>query len=147
MRKVKIAISLDKELLDEVDRSVDGEVIRSRSQAMELALRKGLREKEIDTAVIMIAAKHHDVLFKKLKEKKLIEQHLDFFIRNKIQKLFITTQHSKYSEELHEVPVILLEKVDAQFRLQYLFRKTENKKCRARPKPQERKCIVVEPPR
>jgi len=35
IKKPKIAISLDKSLLDLVDSKVDGSVIRSRSQAME----------------------------------------------------------------------------------------------------------------
>ena len=39
MKKPKIAISLDKPLLDLIDSKVDGSILRSRSQAMEFFLK------------------------------------------------------------------------------------------------------------
>ena len=58
MKKPKIAISLDQSLLDQVDSKVDGSIIRSRSQAIEYFLRKGLKESSIDIAVLMIKGEH-----------------------------------------------------------------------------------------
>ncbi|MDP7141122.1 MAG: sugar phosphate nucleotidyltransferase [Candidatus Woesearchaeota archaeon] len=94
MKKVKIAISMDKDLLDDVDGKVDGSFIRSRSQAIELFLGKGLREQSITTAVILIRKDQHNVLLKDVNGKELITRHLEFFKSNGIKEVFIVTQHS-----------------------------------------------------
>tara|TARA_Y100000310_G_scaffold151938_1_gene151520 strand:+ start:2298 stop:3044 length:747 start_codon:yes stop_codon:yes gene_type:complete len=94
MKKVKIAISMDKDLLDEVDGKVDGSFIRSRSQAIELFLAKGLREQSITTAVILIKKDQHNVLLKDVNGKELITKHIEFFKSNGIKEVFIVTQHS-----------------------------------------------------
>ncbi|TAL58033.1 MAG: ribbon-helix-helix protein, CopG family, partial [Nanoarchaeota archaeon] len=54
MKKTKIAISIDSGILAEIDRRVDGRIMRSRSQAMEVYLRKGLFESEVRIAVILL---------------------------------------------------------------------------------------------
>ncbi|MCH8329274.1 MAG: nucleotidyltransferase family protein [Nanoarchaeota archaeon] len=95
MKKPKIAISLDKSLLDLVDSKVDGSVIRSRSQAMEFFLRKGLQEQSINTAVLLIKGEHQKNLLKKLKGKSLIKNQLDFFAKYGINNVYIVTQHTK----------------------------------------------------
>ena len=74
MTKPKIAISLDKSLLNLVDSKVDGSVIRSRSQAMEFFLKKGLQEQSINTAVLLIKGEHQKNLLKKLKGKSLLKK-------------------------------------------------------------------------
>ncbi len=95
MKKPKIAISLDRGLLDLVDSKVDGSVIRSRSQAVEFFLRKGLQEQSINTAVLLIKGEHQTNLLKKLKGKSLIKNQLDFFVQYGINNVFIVTQHTK----------------------------------------------------
>lgn len=95
MKKPKIAISLDKPLLDLIDSKVDGNVIRSRSQAMEFFLRKGLREQSINTAVILLRGEHQAISLKNIKGKSLIKKQLDFFCQNNINNIFIITQHTK----------------------------------------------------
>ena len=95
MTKPKIAISLDKPLLDLIDSKVDGNVIRSRSQAMEYFLRKGLREQSVNTAVILLSGEHQKTSLKQLKGKTLIRNQLDFFKNNSISNVFIVTQHTK----------------------------------------------------
>jgi len=95
MAKPKIAISLDKSLLDLVDSKVDGSVIRSRSQAMEFFLKKGLQEQSINTAVLLIKGEHQKNLLKKLKGKTLIKNQLEFFAQHGINNLYIITQHTK----------------------------------------------------
>ncbi|MEM3363902.1 MAG: sugar phosphate nucleotidyltransferase [Candidatus Micrarchaeia archaeon] len=52
MKQEKIAISIDPQLLREVERTIDGKEVRSRSQAIELLLRKALRG-NVTTAVIL----------------------------------------------------------------------------------------------
>src|SRR3989344_8281601 len=95
MKKPKIAISLDKSLLDLIDSKVDGNVIRSRSQAMEFFLRKGLQEQSVNTAVLLIKGEHQKNSLKKLKGEALIKNQIGFFSRNGINNLYIVTQHTK----------------------------------------------------
>ena len=95
MSKPKIAISLDKSLLELVDSKVDGSVIRSRSQAMEFFLRKGLQDQSIDTAVLMIKGEHQKNLFKDLRGKSLIKNQIEFFAQYGINNIYIITQHTK----------------------------------------------------
>ena len=95
MKKSKIAISLDQNLLSLVDSKVDGNVIRSRSQAVEFFLRKGLQGQSINTAILLIKGEHQDKMLKKLKGKTLLKSQLDFFSKHEITNLFIITQHSK----------------------------------------------------
>jgi len=95
MKKPKIAISLDKGLLDLIDSKVDGSVIRSRSQAMEFFLRKGLQGQSINTAVLLIKGEHQANMFKKIKGNTLIKNQIDFFTRYGITNIFIVTQHTK----------------------------------------------------
>ncbi len=94
-RKLKIAISVDKNLLDLVDSKVDGSVIRSRSQAIEFFLRKGLQGQTINTAVLLIKGDHQENMLKKLKGKTLIKSQIDFFTQYGISNVYIVTQHNK----------------------------------------------------
>jgi NDP-sugar pyrophosphorylase family protein len=95
MKKPKIAISLDKNILTLVDGKVDGSVIRSRSQAIEFFLRKGLQDQLINTAVLLIKGEHQLNMLKKLKGKALIRNQVDFFSKSGINNLYIVTQHTK----------------------------------------------------
>src|SRR3989338_8335329 len=95
MTKPKIAISLDESLLNIVDSKVDGNVIRSRSQAIEFFLRKGLQGQSVNTAVLLIKGEHQKNLLKSLKGKSLIKNQLDFFAQHGINKVYIVTQHTK----------------------------------------------------
>ena len=61
MKKEKIAISLDKELLSLIDSKVDREIIRSRSQAIEVYLKRGLMESGISTVVLLLKGNHQDL--------------------------------------------------------------------------------------
>jgi mannose-1-phosphate guanylyltransferase len=95
MSKPKIAISIDEDILNIIDSKVDGSVIRSRSQAVEFFLRKGLSGQSIDTAVLLIKGEQQLNLLKPLKGKSLIKNQLEFFSKYGINKLYILTQHSK----------------------------------------------------
>jgi len=95
MKKPKIAISLNKSLLDLVDSKVDGSVIRSRSQAVEYFLKKGLQEQSINTAVLLIKGEHQGNLLKKLKGTSLIKNQIEFFSQYGINHVYIMTQHTK----------------------------------------------------
>ena len=58
MTKSKIAISVDNSLLKLVDSKVDRSVIRSRSQAIEFFLKKGLQEQSVSIAVLLLKGGH-----------------------------------------------------------------------------------------
>jgi mannose-1-phosphate guanylyltransferase len=94
-RKPKITISLDQNVLSLVDSKVDGSVIRSRSQAIEFFLKKGLQGQSINTAVLLIKGGHQKNMLKKLKGKSLLKNQLEFFSQNGINNVYILTQHSK----------------------------------------------------
>ena len=107
--KEKIAISIDKDLLDSLDKKVDGKIIRSRSQAIEYFLLKGM-DNSIDTAVIMIRGTHQNLLLKEIDGDKLIKKHLELLKNNNIKNIFLLTQKNSDTKEL-------LEGVDNELRL------------------------------
>lgn len=100
VKKPKVAISLDKSLLNQIDSRVDGSIIRSRSQAIEYFLRKGLKESSIDSAVLLIRGEHQGNLLKDLKGKSLLRQQIDFFASSGIKTLYIVTQHTSFINEI-----------------------------------------------
>ncbi len=74
--KAKIAIAIDRPLLNLIDSLVDGANIQSRSQAIELVLKEGLKSKPIDTAVIVVHEKENYTISQKVGNKTLLEHHL-----------------------------------------------------------------------
>lgn len=100
MKKTKIAISIDKPLLELIDSKVDGSVIRSRSQAMEFFLRKGVGEQTIKQAVMMVHRKDIDCLLQPFNGTSLIRKQLDFLNDNKINELFIVTEKNDKIDQL-----------------------------------------------
>ncbi len=95
MNKIKIAISLDRSLLEIIDSRVDGNIIRSRSQAIEYYLGQGIKEQAIDKAVILLKGEHQVNALKKINGKSLIENQLEFLQKNAIKSAIIITQFSK----------------------------------------------------
>ena len=95
MPKSKIAISVDNSLLKLVDSKVDGSVIRSRSQAMEYFLKKGLQEQSVSIAVLLLKGEHQTFALKDVNGTSLINQQIDFFSRYGIKTIYIVTQHTK----------------------------------------------------
>jgi NDP-sugar pyrophosphorylase family protein len=112
MNKSKIAISVDNSLLNLVDSKVDGSVIRSRSQAIEYFLRKGLSEDSISIAVILLKGTQQEVALKPFKGKSLIKNQIEFFSNNGVKKIYLVTQGAKKElrEELIDTGVEIIEK-------------------------------------
>ena len=102
MKKPKIAISLDKDLLDLIDSKVDGQTIRSRSQAIELFLQRGLAESKVNKVVLLIKGDHQQFSLKQIKSKPLITHQIEFFTKNGVQKIYIVTQKSEYTKEFEK---------------------------------------------
>ena len=95
MKKSKIAISVDASILKLVDSIVDGSVIRSRSQAIEYFLKKGLQEQSVSIAVLLLKGEHQLVALKEVNGASLIKQQINFFSKNVIKTIYIITQHTK----------------------------------------------------
>jgi NDP-sugar pyrophosphorylase family protein len=95
MIKSKIAVSIDNSLLKLLDSKVDGSIIRSRSQAMEFFLRKGMQEQSLSVAVILIKGEQQHLLLKNINNLSLIKHQIDFFAKFGIRNLYIVTQHTK----------------------------------------------------
>ena len=95
MSKSKIAISLDTPLLKLIDSKVDGSVIRSRSQAMEYFLKKGLQEQHVSYAVLLLKGEHQTIALKSVKGESLIKQQIGLFSKCGIRTIYIVTQHTK----------------------------------------------------
>ncbi|OYT41842.1 hypothetical protein B6U80_00305 [Candidatus Pacearchaeota archaeon ex4484_26] len=95
MVKQKIAIAIDKALLDLIDVKVDS-VFPSRSQAIEHFLRKGLQEELLKTAVLLLKGEHQEYSLKKIKGESLIESQISFLKGYDIKDIHIVTQKSKY---------------------------------------------------
>lgn len=116
MSKAKIAISLDNPLLKLVDSKVDGSVIRSRSQAIEYFLKKGLQEQSVSVAVLLLKGDHQTFAMKNLKGTSLIKQQIDFFSRYGIKTVYIITQHTK------NMNLLLSEVSDAKINVEIIER-------------------------
>ena len=100
MTKSKIAISVGSSLLKLVDSKVDGSVIRSRSQAIEFFLKKGLQEQSVNTAVLLLKGEHQESALKEANGISLIKQQIEFFSIHGINNLYIVTQHTKNMNKL-----------------------------------------------
>lgn len=98
--KEKIAISIDKSILDLLDSKTDGSMLRSRSQAIEYFLRKGIMKESITEAVLLLKGKDQDIALKDYKGKPLILHQIDFFKSKGIKNIFLITQ--KPSKQLRE---------------------------------------------
>jgi len=104
MKKSKIAISLEKPLLDLIDSKVDGSIIRSRSQAIEYFLRKGLSGHSVTNAVILLKGDHQKYSLMEIKGTTLIKRQLLILGDAGIKKVFIVTQRTRdISKLLNEV--------------------------------------------
>ena len=100
MTKSKIAISVDNSLLRLVDSRVDGSVTRSRSQAIEYFLKKGLQEESVSIAVLLLKGEHQAFALKDMKGMPLLKQQINFFSKYGIKTIYIVTQHTKNMNSL-----------------------------------------------
>jgi len=90
--KNKIAISISGEILQEIDKIIDGTSVRSRSQAIEILIKKGLGENVVDMAVLLYSKEHEKIAGTKFKESTVLEKQIDFLRKNGINKIYVLTQ-------------------------------------------------------
>lgn len=104
MSKEKIAISIDRSILNTLDSKIDGAKIRSRSQAISYFIGRGLDRDSIKTAVLLLKGDQQEVALKQFKGKPLIKNQIEFFSDNGIEKIYLITQNAK--KELREELVV-----------------------------------------
>ena len=91
MKKEKIAISIDKPTLEMVDAMVDRHTIRSRSQAIEFLVAKGIEHQYIKDAVILIRGSEAGTLFKIVEGRTVLAHHLDWLAEHGVKNALIIT--------------------------------------------------------
>lgn len=103
IKKEKIAISVDKPLLTLIDALVDGTTIRSRSQAMESLLRKGLSQEYVQDAVILIKKEHQHLLLEKVNNTELIISHLELLESANIRQCYLITKETSTIKKIQAI--------------------------------------------
>lgn len=94
MRKEKIAISLDKSLLEMVDSTIDNVRVSSRSQAISILLQHALEKQYITQVVVLLRTSHISLLFREIGGKLVLEKQIQFLQENGIEDVyFITGNH------------------------------------------------------
>ena len=110
MEKQKIAISVSKDVLKMVDAGIDGSRVRSRSQAIEILIRKGIGN-QLDTALILVSKQHHRLALQPFRSSTVIGTQISFFKSNGIKRIAVLTQQNggalakalSGNAEVHEV--------------------------------------------
>jgi len=87
--KDKIAVSLSPELLEMIDKTIDGNSVRSRSQAVEILVRKGLASSGIDTAVLMYSRDHDNVALEPFGASTLLGEQISLLQKNGITRIIV----------------------------------------------------------
>ena len=100
--KEKIAISLDRPLLTLIDALVDGTTLRSRSQAIESLVRKGISQEYVHDAVILVKKEHQQLLLAKVHGKTLIAAHLSLLERANVKRCYLITPTSALIEKIQK---------------------------------------------
>lgn len=117
MNKEKIAISLDKPLLDMIDAMIDGTNLRSRSQAIEKLLKLGIEQEYAKSAVILIRDKDQHLLLKEINGKPLMMHHLELLYKAGIKKPYLITKQTELIDQ------ILAVTKDAKLKLEWIDEK------------------------
>jgi NDP-sugar pyrophosphorylase family protein len=91
MKKEKIAISVDKALLEMIDSAVDNVRITSRSQAISVLLQRALEKQYVTQAVILLRKEHVPLLFENSDGKIVLEKQIEFLVANGIEVIYLVT--------------------------------------------------------
>lgn len=100
--KARLTITLAKDLLSQVDRTVDGKVVRNRSHAIEVLLKESLRSK-VTSAVILAGGEttlDHPPPLRQIGQKPLLSITFNLLHRHGIQTVYILA--GKHAHTLRE---------------------------------------------
>ncbi len=103
MRKEKIAISLDKPLLEIVDSTIDSVRVTSRSQAISVLLQQALEKQYITKAVLLLRTLHIPLLFQSVDGKTVLEWQIAFLQENGIEAVYLVTGNHYQLETVQSV--------------------------------------------
>lgn len=109
-KREKIAISVDPATLRMVDGMVDGLTLRSRSQAIEYLVGKGLEQQSVRDAVLLARGAEAGVLLRQIDGRPLLSHHLAWLREHGIERAFLVTGPSAPLAEIEaitkEAPVL-----------------------------------------
>ena len=98
----RVTLTLDSELLKQIDTSIDGYKIKNRSHAVELLLIRGMSGDRPTKAVILAGGKHRGLkseigsipqVLAPIKGKPIIEHVIDLFKKYGVKDVFISVAH------------------------------------------------------
>lgn len=99
--KERVTLTLDKELLKEVDARIDGYNIKNRSHAVELLLRASLGNVGIKKAIILAGGTKNNIKpLLKIHNKSLIQHNIDLLRKYKVNDIIIATDSYGLKEKL-----------------------------------------------
>lgn len=88
MSKERISLTIDKALLEKVDRRV-GELANNRSNVIEFLLKKGLMNQMPKSAVILVGGGKEITLMETFDDKTLIEYHIETLEKVGVKEIFV----------------------------------------------------------
>src|SRR5262249_55887494 len=103
MKKEKIAISIDRPTREMVDAMVDGLSIRSRSQAIEFLIAKGIEHQYVKDAVILLRAEDIKLLLKTIGKKRLLLHQLELLEQHGVKNIYLVTSNSPLLDEVRGI--------------------------------------------
>jgi NDP-sugar pyrophosphorylase family protein len=103
MKKEKIAISLDPTTLEMVDAMTDGVRLRSRSQAIEYLVRKGIEHQYVREAVILIRGSELSILQRKVDGKEMLLHHLGWLEQHGIETAYLVTGNAPQLSDIERL--------------------------------------------
>jgi len=113
--KSKIAISIDQNLLNEIDLYSKSQSLGSRSQTIEKLIQKGLEESTIKDAMIMSKPSDLKYLLTKIENKSVLQNNLELLKKAKVEKICLVTQDhpllKKIKKLFPELKIIKLNKM------------------------------------
>jgi mannose-1-phosphate guanylyltransferase len=103
MRKEKIAISVDKPLLEMIDSTIDNVRVTSRSQAISILLQHALEKQYITQAVLLLRTNHIPLLFHTVDGKTVLEKQIAFLQENGIEDVYLITSNHYQLETVQSI--------------------------------------------
>lgn len=103
MKKEKIAISIDPATLEMVDAMIDGLTLRSRSQAIEYLINKGIEQQYVRDAVLLIRGSDAKLLLQKIEGKPLLEHHLEWLHKHGIETAYLVTGREAGIQQIESI--------------------------------------------
>ena len=101
--KERITITIDEDLLNEIDHQIDGRIIKNRSHAIELNISKALHQKKLRQAIILAGGPHELTVDRKeiptpmikINGKTILEHNILMLKKQGIKKIILAVGYKK----------------------------------------------------